>query len=561
VDKDEPEVQRGRTPHRFHQLEETPYRRASSVPGDTVTPAARGSSQPASPSLLPKMTFKVVPISAKTGKKSTNPFQNIKALPGGRQPHIQSGQSLTPPQPRPGTIREAQNSQDQSPHNQREQSRRPSPGPVVRPRPGIGREAPNSPPRNQREQSRRPSPGPVIQHKPGIVREAQNSRDQPPHNQREQSHRPSIIQSKSSMAREAQNSRDQPPHNQRKQSRRPSPGPVVRPRPGIGREAQNSQDQPPRNQCEQSHRSSVVQSKSGMAREAQNPREQPSRNEHPQSRDRFPANERQQPRRASPAPGSRQGLQAPPAQSSTQNRSHSNRAVNRKRSKLEEAEVDVQDVRAAKRRKVPTDEALRVVRSGHGEVAKYVEVDDESSNEDEGASTDDNNAVIVRGQGRAAVRHSRIPQPHNLAYYDSVTRDFLQEVRQRWMLFIITENAYPVGEYQVQAMQAAFDGAAQKLPQSFRGSRVQKFDKHIRSMLKHAANEMRGLAKTTAKQVVVASYELLSPKNGGHSVGRATIANLVETYLNDYEWIKGDYYPVSCSSCQRNSWLTVTHCF
>jgi Domain of unknown function (DUF6532) len=195
-----------------------------------------------------------------------------------------------------------------------------------------------------------------------------------------------------------------------------------------------------------------------------------------------------------------------------------------------------------------------MVRSKHGEVAKFVQADDEDEddeddNDKEGASTDDENAVEVHGRGGAAVRHPRIPQQHCLTYYNGHTYDFLKEVRRRWMLFIITENAFPAGDLQTNAMQAAFNGAAHKLPKEFRGSTVQKFDKHIRRMLKNAANQTRGLAKTTAKSVVATSYSLLSTNKGGKLSGKAMISDLVDAYLTDYEWIKGDYYPVSCFSC------------
>jgi hypothetical protein len=109
-----------------------------------------------------------------------------------------------------------------------------------------------------------------------------------------------------------------------------------------------------------------------------------------------------------------------------------------------------------------------MVRSKHGEVAKFVQADDEDEddeddNDKDGASTDDENAVEVHRWGGAAVRRPRTPQPHCLTYYNEYTYDFLKEVRRRWMLFIITENVFPAGDLQTNAMQTAFNGAAHKL--------------------------------------------------------------------------------------------------
>jgi hypothetical protein len=130
-----------------------------------------------------------------------------------------------------------------------------------------------------------------------------------------------------------------------------------------------------------------------------------------------------------------------------------------------------------------------------------------------------------------------------VSYYDALTGVVLKDARGRYMLEVMTDNAYPAGREMEALQDECWDAAVRKHPREYANSTVQEISSSIRKMMCHAANQIRGKAHTIAKDVVVQGYELVPTKFRGAT--ETVIADMVKTQLENDDFIRGWYTTVS----------------
>lgn len=238
--------------------------------------------------------------------------------------------------------------------------------------------------------------------------------------------------------------------------------------------------------------------------------------------------------RRPPSPAGRTSSHYPPLSAIYE----TNSQVQRKRDHEGE---DIQAARETKRRRLPDPQSLQIIRMKQNNAAENFEDALEHIPDEEDSDEEPEKPVAIGRRGGGHRRPADKTNPKTLGFYNgNPAHVVLVAGRQIYMLHIAVTDAYPKGMILQEALLDAHAKAGLAHPEEFELPHVANLTPDFRRLYMAAANEFRGQVHTAAKDLVVASYDLL-PSN----TTRAYTADRVKKLCSGHRWVKGDYTTVS----------------